>query len=138
VAGKNVLVVTTAVADESELRDELAGAERVRVVAPAAKISKLDWLTGAEDDARAEADRAAQTAAEAALGQASVEVDPTSQNTDAAQDVEDALQTFDADEIVVVTRAGEEKTWLEDDALQKAVNESGVPVRHIELDKADG
>ena len=127
------MVVTTAVADESELRDELADADRVRVVAPAAKISKLDWLTGAEDDARAEADRAAQTAAEAALGQASVEVDPTSQNTDAAQDVEDALRTFDADEIVVVTRAGDDKTWLEDDALQKAVNESGVPVRHIEL-----
>jgi hypothetical protein len=133
VAGKNVLVVTTAVADESELRDELAGAERVRVVAPAAKISKLDWLTGAEDDARAEADRAAQSAAEAVLGQASVEVDPTSQNTDAAQDVEDALQTFDADEIVVVTRAGEEKTWPEDEALQRAVNKSGVPVRHVEL-----
>jgi hypothetical protein len=133
VAGKNVLVVTTAVAHESELRDELAGAERVRVVAPAAKISKLDWLTGAEDDARAEADRAAQTAAEAALGQASVEVDPTSQNTDAAQDVEDALRTFDADEIVVVTRSGDDKTWLEDEALQKAVNESGVPVRHVEL-----
>jgi hypothetical protein len=133
VAEKNVLVVTTAVADESELRDELAGADRVRVVAPAAKISKLDWLTGAEDDARAEADRAAQTAAEAVLGQAAVEVDPTSQNTDAAQDVEDALRTFDADEIVVVTRAGEDKTWLEDEALQRAVNESGVPVRHIEL-----
>jgi hypothetical protein len=133
VAAKNVLVVTTAVADESELRDELAGAERVRVVAPAAKISKLDWLTGAEDDARAEADRAAQTAAEAVLGQAAVEVDPTSQNTDAAQDVEDALRTFAADEIVVVTRAGEDKTWLEDEALQRAVNEAGVPVRHIEL-----
>jgi hypothetical protein len=133
VAEKNVLVVTTAVADESELRGELAGADRVRVVAPAAKISKLDWLTGAEDDARAEADRAAQTAAEAVLGQAAVEVDPTSQNTDAAQDVEDALRTFDADEIVVVTRAGEDKTWLEDEALQRAVNESGVPVRHIEL-----
>jgi hypothetical protein len=136
-ARKNVLVVTTAVADESELRDELAEADHVRVVAPAAKISRLDWLTGAEDDARAEADRAAQTAAEAALGQASVEVDPTSQNTDAAQDVEDALRTFDADEIVVVTRSGEDKSWLEDDALQKAVNESGVPVRHIELDERD-
>jgi hypothetical protein len=108
----------------------------VRVVAPAAKISKLDWLTGAEDDARAEADRAAQSVAEAAIGQAAVEVDPTSQNTDAAQDVEDALRTYEPDEIVVVTRAGEEKSWLEDEALQKAVNESGVPVRHIELPEA--
>jgi hypothetical protein len=137
-SAKNVLVVTTAIAEESELRDELAGAERVRVVAPAAKISKLDWLTGAEDDARAEADRAAQSAAEAALGHATVEVDPTSQNTDAAQDVEDALRTFDADEIVVVTRTGEDKTWLEDEALQRAVNESGVPVRRVELPEAAG
>src|SRR5215217_1270176 len=94
VAGKRVLVVTTTVVDESELRKELADADQVHIVAPAAKVSRLAWLTGAEDDARAEADLAAQTAAEAVLGQASVEVDPTSQNTDAAQDVDDALRTF--------------------------------------------
>jgi hypothetical protein len=128
-----VLVVTTTVADEAELRDELTDADEVRVVAPAAKISRLAWLTGAEDDARAEADRAAQSVAEAALGQADVEVDPTSQNTDAAQDVDDALRTFHPDEVVVVTRTGEESTWLEDEALRKAVEESGVPVRHLEL-----
>lgn len=128
-----MLVVTTTVVEESELRDELAGADQVRVVAPAAKVSRLDWLTGAEDDARAEADRAAQSAAEAALGQAKVEVDPTSQNTDAAQDVDDALRTFHPDEVVVVTRSGEESTWLEDEALRKAVEDSGVPVRHLEL-----
>src|ERR687896_2731366 len=133
-AGKRVLVVTTTVAEESELRKELAGADEVRVVAPAAKVSRLAWLTGAEDDARAEADRAAQSVAEAALGQASVEVDPTSQNTDAAQDVDDALRTFHPDEVVVVTRGGQESTWLEDDALRKAVEDSGVPVRHVELE----
>jgi GABA permease len=134
VAGKRVLVVTTSVADESELRAELEGADEVRVVAPAAKVSRLAWLTGAEDDARAEADRAAQSAAEAALGQAKVEVDPTSQNTDAAQDVDDALRTFHPDEIVVVTRPDEQSTWLEDEALRKAVEDSGVPVRHVEID----
>ena len=128
-----MLVVATTVAAEDELREELAGADVVRVVAPAAKISRLAWLTGAEDDARLEADRAAQSVAEAALGQASVEVDPTSQNTDAAQDVDDALRTFHPDEIVVVTRTGEESTWLEDEALRAAVDESGVPVRHLEL-----
>jgi hypothetical protein len=128
-----MLVVTTTAVDPSELRDELADADEVRVVAPAAKVSRLAWLTGAEDDARAEADLAAQTAAEAALGQAAVEVDPTSQNTDAAQDVDDALRTFHPDEVVVVTRGGEESTWLEDEALRKAVEDSGVPVRHLEL-----
>ena len=133
-AGKKILVVTTAVAEESQLRGALEGAGEVRVVAPAAKVSRLDWLTGAEDDARAEADRAAQSAAEAALGEARVEVDPTSQNTDAAQDVDDALRTFQPDEIVIVTRAGAESTWLEDEALRKAVEDSGVPVRQLELD----
>jgi hypothetical protein len=133
VAGKRVLVVTTTVAEPDELRDDLADAGEVRVVAPAAKVSRLAWLTGAEDDARAEADRAAQAAAEAALGQAEVEVDPTSQNTDAAQDVDDALRTFHPDEILVVTRPDEESTWLEDEALRKAVEDSGVPVRRIEL-----
>jgi GTP-dependent phosphoenolpyruvate carboxykinase len=133
VAGKKVLVVTTTVADEQELREQLADAEEVRVVAPAAKVSRLAWLTGAEDDARVEADRAAQSAAEAALGQAKVEVDPTSQNTDAAEDVADALRTFQPDEVVVVTRSDEESTWLEDDAVRKAVEEAGVPVRHLEL-----
>ncbi len=126
--------MTTAVADEEQLRRELESADEVRVVAPAAKVSKIAWLTGAEDDARAEADRAAQSAAEAALGQANVEVDPTSQNTDAAQDVDDALRTFKPDEIVVVTRPDEQSTWLEDEALRKAVEDSGVPVRHIEID----
>jgi GTP-dependent phosphoenolpyruvate carboxykinase len=133
VAGKKVLVVTTTVADEQELRHELADADEVRVVAPAAKVSRLAWLTGAEDDARVEADRAAQSAAEAALGQAKVEVDPTSQNTDAAEDVADALRTFQPDEVVVVTRSDEESTWLENEALRKAVEEAGVPVRHLEL-----
>jgi GTP-dependent phosphoenolpyruvate carboxykinase len=132
-AGKKVLVVTTTVADEQELREQLADADEVRVVAPAAKVSRLAWLTGAEDDARVEADRAAQSAAEAALGQAKVEVDPTSQNTDAAEDVADALRTFQPDEVVVVTRSDEESTWLEDEALRKAVEEAGVPVRHLEL-----
>ena len=128
-----MLVVATTVADEAVLRDELTDADEVRVVAPAAKVSRLAWLTGAEDDARAEADRAAQSVAEAAIGEASVEVDPTSQNTDAAQDVDDALRTFHPDEVIVVTRSGEESTWLEDETLRKVVEDAGVPVRHLEL-----
>jgi ABC-type sugar transport system substrate-binding protein len=130
--GKNVLVVTTVAAEESELRDELADADEIRVVAPAAKISWLDWLTNAEDDARAEAGQAAEEVADAA-GDARVQVDSTSQNTDAAQNVADALRNFPADEIVVLTRPGEDATWLEDDAARKALEAHGIPVRHLEL-----
>jgi hypothetical protein len=128
-AGKKALVVATTDVDEPELEGELVDADEIRVVSPAAQVSKLAWLTGDEDEERAEARETAEHVAEAVGG----EVDPTSHNTDAAQDVDDALRVFQPDEIVVVTRAGEDKNWLENAALQKAVNESGVPVRHIEL-----
>ncbi len=131
--GKKVLVVTTVAADESELRDELGDADEIRVVAPAAKISRLDWLTNAEDDARAEAEQAAEDVADAAAGEALVQVDSTSQNTDAAENVADALRNFPADEIVVLTQPGEDATWLEDEAARKALEAHGIPVRHLEL-----
>ena len=132
-AGKKVLVVTTVAADESELRDELADADEIRIVAPAAKVSWLGWLTNAEDDARREAEQAAAHVAEAVGGEAHVEVDQTSQNMDAAQDVSDALRTFPADEIVVLTRPGDDTSWLEDEAVRAAVDAHGIPVRHLEL-----
>ena len=131
--GKKVLVVTTVAADESELRNQLADADEIRVVAPAAKISRLDWLTNAEDDARAEAEQAAEDVADAAVGEARVQVDSTSQNTDAAENVTDALRNFRADEIVVLTRPGDDATWLEDEAARKALEAHGIPVRHLEL-----
>lgn len=131
--GKKVLVVTTVAADESELRNEFADADEIRIVAPAAKVSWLDWLTNAEDDARRDAEQAAAQVAEAAGGEARVEIDPASQNTDAAEDVSDALRNFPADEIVVLTRPHEDATWLEDETVRAALDEHGIPVRHLEL-----
>jgi hypothetical protein len=124
-AGKRVLVVATEPPDEAALREQVGDADEIRVVTPAAKVSRLTWLTGAEDDARAEAVETAEQIAEAIGG----EVDRTSQNTDAAQDVEDAVRTFRPDEIVVHT--GSDESMFEDDAVRKALDESGVPVRRI-------
>jgi hypothetical protein len=130
---KKVLVVTTVAPDAEKVRDELADADEIRVVAPAAKVSWLGWLTNAEDDARREAEQAAAQVAEAVSGEARVEVDPTSQNTDAAQDITDALRTFAADEIVVLTRPDDDTSWLEDETVRAAVDAHGIPVRHLEL-----
>ncbi|MBA2360561.1 MAG: hypothetical protein H0V79_06455 [Actinobacteria bacterium] len=132
-AGKKILVVTTVKADESEVRNQLADAEEIRIVAPAAKISWLGWLTNDEGDARGEAQQAAERVAQAVGNDARVQVDETSQNTDAAQDVADALRSFPADEIVVLTRSGEDSSWLEDDAVRASFEAHGVPVRHLEL-----
>ena len=134
---QNVLVVTTSAADEAELARELGGVidegARVRVVAPAAKLSWLDWLTNDEDRARSEARQAAERTAEAIGGGADVRIDRTSQNSDAAQAVEDALRRFPADEILVLTRPDEDASWLEEEAVRASFERFGVPVRHVTL-----
>lgn len=132
--GRKILVVTTAAPDErvrGRLRDEIPEGAEVRVVSPATRVSPLDWLTNAEDDARAEAARAAQETAEALGDEARVEVDRTSQNTDAAENVRDALRQFPADEIVVVSGTHGDDTWLEEDAVREALAAPGVPVRRL-------
>ncbi|HEY7705586.1 MAG TPA: hypothetical protein VH968_00270 [Gaiellaceae bacterium] len=132
--GRKALVVTTVPADERQLRAALADADEIRVVAPAADVSFLEWLTNDEDDARREADEAARRVARAAEGEASI--DRTSHDTDAAQAIEDSLREFAADEIVVVTRPGEDATWLEDETVRAALDAHGVPVRQVELSPA--
>src|SRR5918994_1259213 len=125
-AGKRALVVVTTVpADESSLREALPDADEIRVVAPAADVSFLQWLTNDEDDARRRADEAAQRVASAVGGDTKVEIDRTSESTDAAQAIRDALREFQADEIVVVTRAGDDSTWHEEETAYAIAEELG-------------
>jgi hypothetical protein len=138
---RNVLVVTTVPADEGRFADELkrlaGGDATIRILAPAARISRLDWLTNAEDDARAKAAEAAERTASAVGDQTSVQVDTASQETEPAAAIEDALRSFPADEVVVVTSPGEESTWLEDESVKAAFARSSVHVRHIELQPSE-
>ncbi len=131
-AGKKILVVATAAPDEQRLRNEIPEGAEVRVVSPATKVSALDWLTNAEDDARTEAAQAAEQTAVVLEGQAQVDVDRTSQNPDAAENVRDALRQFSADEIVIVTSPGADDGWLEEDAVREALAAPGVPVRRVD------
>ena len=135
---RNVLVVTTVVADEAELGRRLSGVlgddeAVVRVVAPAAKLSWLNWLTNDEDRARAEARHAAERTADALGDEAEVRIDRASQDSDAAQAVADALRNFPADEIIVLTRPDEDSSWLEDETVGASFDSFGIPVRHLEL-----
>lgn len=131
------LIVTTVRADEQQLRQAIGDADEIRVVAPAADVSFLDWLTNDEDAARERARAAADRAGAAVAGDGThVEIDRTGENTDVAEAIRDALRSFPADEIVVVTRPGEETTWLEDDTVRAAVDAHDIPVRHVELTAA--
>ena len=108
---RNVLVISSVERPETVLREALGGdVDELKVVIPAVKQSRLQWLTNADDDAREEAEDAAAAIDEAtsdAVGAEAGDADPL-------QAAEDALADFEADELVVVTRPDEEATWLEE------------------------
>ena len=125
---RRILVVTTATAPKAEIESIVrahAGEDaEVHVIAPASKISWLDRLTNAEDDARTDAAERAE-AASRAVDQKS---EPHVGDVDPLQAIEDALRLFPADEIVVLTAPDEKATWLEEGLGEDAQKRFSVPV----------
>ena len=129
---QRILVVPTARIPDSvirsHLRDIVDGDVEIEVRAPASKIGRLDWLTNAEDDAREEA---ANLAGEVADALPTDSVEAHVGDTDPLRAIEDALRTFPADEVIVVTRPDDEAAWLEKGAGPSAQEMFGLPVRHL-------
>jgi hypothetical protein len=129
------LVVPTVPVQEAILRDlvrEHTGSEdaEVRVVAPAADLSRLEWLASDEDEAREEAAEVAERSAQAVAPEADVAAAEVG-DVDPAQAIEDALRQFPADELIVVTRPGAEAGWLEKDAGVDALERFDLPVTRL-------
>jgi hypothetical protein len=131
---KRLLVVATARVEDSDLRECLrdhAGPEtEVRVVAPASNISPLRWLASDEDEARDEAAEIAGQAGRAAEAEAE-RVEAEVGDSDPVQAIEDALRSFPAEEVLVVTHRGDDANWLEKDAAAEASERFGVPVTQL-------
>ena len=129
---RRLLVVATASVPAADLRTSVrahAGEDaEMLVVAPASGISRLDWLTNADDDARTEAaGRAAELAQAAPTG----DVESRVGDSDPLKAIEDALRTFPADELIVVTLPDEDASWLEKGSAQTALNRFSLPVTHL-------
>ena len=86
------------------------------------------WLTNAEDNARADAAQLAEEVAEGVPGEG---VETRVRDADPVKAVEDALSDFPAAELIVITRAGEEADWLEEETGPAAQNRFSLPVTHI-------
>jgi len=134
---RHLLIVTTGPVAGGRLREHVrahigSADARLRVVAPASKVSPLKWLLSDEDEARAEAGETAAEATEAVSEVAPAE--PEAGDTDPVLAIQDALATFPADEILVVTPRGSEATWLEKDAAGEALERFGLPVSHLVVD----
>lgn len=132
--GRKLLVVATASVEPGPLRAavrEHAGDEaEIRVVAPASDVSPLQWLANDEDKAR---ERASQVASEAAatVEPESARTEAGVGDTDPVQAIEDALRSFAADEVIVVTRPDDDASWLEQDSAEEARERFGVPVTRL-------
>ena len=132
---RRILVVTTAPVEgdalRARVREHAAGEEaEVRVVATASDLSPLDWLATDEDEARGEAAERAAGAREAVAPEAEA-VEAEVGDADPVQAIEDALRTFPADELVLVTRREKDASWLEEGAAAEALARFSVPVTHL-------
>lgn len=129
-----VVVLGDGLADEARAKvEELGGSSAdVRVVAPAAKLSRLQWLMNEEDEARERAGRLADRAA-AAVEPDADDVEREVGDVDPLLATEDALRTFDADEIVVVCPPPDRAEWLEQASLDDGFERFGLPVEYIGL-----
>ena len=126
--GRNVLVVSTVEHGEDVLRSRLGtDVDEVKVVVPVVQQGFLDWLAN---------DERAASAAEQAAAHLADELPRVSEarkgEADVVLAIQDALATFDADEVVVALHPEDEAPFAERvarDDLRPSVR--GVPVRAV-------
>jgi hypothetical protein len=124
-SSRNVLLVALEPVSEEEVRTAIearkdAGELTVRVVAPASSHRRLQWLTGADDEARADAGDLAERTADAIDTETETEVG----DRDPLLAVEDTLAVFPADEMIVAGTA--------DEPTEDALRQVGIPVSRLE------
>jgi hypothetical protein len=60
-----------------------------------------------------------------------VDVESRVGDSDPVKAIEDALRTFSADELIVVTLPDEDATWLEKGSAETALKRFSLPVTHL-------
>lgn len=132
-----LLVLTSEPITARQLRAAVTGdvdpkEAEVMVVAPALQESPLKfWLSDA-DDAIARAEEVRRETVQQ-LGEEGVPASGDTGESDPLRAMEDALQTFKADRIVVFTHGDSEQRYREDVDEQEIQNRFGIPVDRASL-----
>jgi hypothetical protein len=115
------------------LKSALGGGDdpEVMVVAPAFDTKAHFW-TSDSDEAIARADQVQQETVER-MEEDDVDAVGDTGESDPLLALHDALATFPAEEIVIVTHPGGERNWAEEDLLEQARGRFSVPVRQVEM-----
>ncbi len=133
-AKKILSVVAEPVSGEalrSALGSDLGDAE-VLVVAPAL-TGKFSWLTS-DVDAAIERAEAVQEETVERLAEEDVDAAGDTGESDPLLAVQDALQTYPADEIVLFTHRGGKRNWQEEGVVEQARERFETPVTHMTVD----
>ena len=127
-----LLVLTSEAITADQLRNALPGEidptdAEVMVVAPALQESGLRFWMSDADEAIAQADEVRREAVNK-LGEGGVSASGDTGESDPGTAIQDALQTFEADRIVLFTHSAEEKEYLEDIGPEEIRDRFGLPV----------
>jgi hypothetical protein len=104
----------------------------VLVVAPAL-MSRRRFLLADPDPAIERAEKV-QEETVARLDEGGLDAAGDTGEADPLLAIQDALQTFPADEIVLFTHRGEERSWLEEGVVEEARERFDVPVTHMVIE----
>jgi hypothetical protein len=140
--GFHLLVVTTTDVPGNSLRQQVEehadGRDpAVHVVAPAITEGPLKHVMGDVDDAKEDAGKRLDASLDE-LRSSPGEVTGMIGDSDPLIAIEDALQTFPADEILIVTQAGDGSRWLEGDLFERAKEKFEPPLTHVTVEGASG
>jgi hypothetical protein len=131
---RRILVVANETVGGGRLFEEIGARsdgyrEHILILCPALN-SPLRFWTSDEDGART----AAQSRLQASLRRlAAAGIDARGEigDADPLQAIEDALRTFDADEIIISTHPPERSNWLERGVVSKARVRFPLPITHV-------
>jgi len=104
----------------------------VLVVCPALNSPLRHWVSD-EDDAR----QAAQARLDASLGgmrAAGLQAEGEVGDGDPIQAIEDAMRTFQPDELIISTHPEGRSHWLERGVVEKARERFALPLTHVVVD----
>ena len=109
------------------------GAE-VMIVAPALARTRLEhWLTSDLERRRADA-LVRLDASTAAFAAAGVPAQGALGDADPLQALDDAIRTFDPDEVVISTHPPQRSNWLERQVVARARSRYDLPITHVVVD----
>jgi hypothetical protein len=109
----------------------------VMVVAPALQDSALRFWFSDADDAISRADQVRRESVER-LGDDGVSAAGDTGESDTMRAVEDALQTFPAERILIFTHPEEDQRYREDVDVEELRARFGLPVDRAEITGSDG